>query len=327
MAEVGKAGPRNGTDIAHAENGDSHGIDLRPPQLRSNDISLATKAMLLASGPSLCNNRPVFTASGTINVRFPGQSSTGVIVMGPFRSGTSLVSGILANLGVFFGSLAETSPPPDRYNPLGYFQRRELISANTRYIASAGRTLASPGPPDALLVNGDCKILTGTSVSWRSQVPLWGMKDPRFTATLHSWLALGCLDADHLRVIRVMRRPEAAAASVMKHREVRAYCGNDFRQAMAMTAAYHTNAAWTAARLDSPVCEIAYESLVANPAQEVDRLADYLGITDAARIRRCHRLVGKRHALLVHYIRKAVSPALLADTVAKTVRTRMRAAG
>lgn len=247
--------------------------------------------------------------------------------MGPFRSGTSLVSGILANLGVFFGPLAETSPPPDRYNPLGYFQRRELISANTRYIASAGRALASPGPPDALLVNGDRKILTSTSVSWRERAPLWGMKDPRFSATLHSWIAVGCLDRDHLRVIRVMRRPEAAAASVMKHREVRDYCGNDLGRALAMTEAYDTNAAWTAARIGIPVCEVIYESLIDHPAQQVELLADYLGIADARRIGRCRRLVGKRRALLAHYLRKAASPALLADTVAKTVRTKLQPSG
>lgn len=260
-------------------------------------------------------------------LRFSDPQSTGVIVIGPFRSGTSLVSGILANLGVFFGHSADTSPPPDRYNPLGYFQRREIISANTRYIASAGQTLADPGPPAALAQNGDRKILTSTSLSWRAQATLWGMKDPRFSATLHSWIVHGCLDREHLKVVRMMRRAQAASASVIKHREVREYCGNDFGNALAMTETYQANGAWTVASFGLQTCEISYESLIADPAQEVDRLANYLGIADPRQRMRCIQLVGKRRALLAHYLRKAASPSLLADTVAKTVRTKLLPSG
>lgn len=260
-------------------------------------------------------------------MRPSGHRPTGVIVTGPFRSGTSLVSGVLADLGVFFGSRSETSPPPDRYNPLGYFQRREIVSANTRYIASAGGTLANPGTPGALLSNGDWKILASTSTSWQAEAPLWGVKDPRFSATLPSWLSVGRFDDSNLMVIRVKRDPGAAAASVMKHREVREYCDNDLLQALAMTEAYDENAASLAERIGIPVCTVSFESLIAGPRQEVERLARYVGVDDTSRMRHACRLVGKRRALFTHYIRKAADPALLADTIAKTVRAKLIASG
>lgn len=260
-------------------------------------------------------------------LRLPGHRPTGVIVTGPFRSGTSLVSGILADLGVFFGPLSETSPPPDRYNPLGYFQRREIVAANSRYIASAGGTLANPGTPEALLSNGDWKILANTSTSWRADTQLWGLKDPRFSATLLSWLSVGRFDSADLKVVRVRRNTSAAAASVMKHKEVREYCDSDFRKALAMTETYDENAALLAARIGTPVCLISYESLIADPRQEVERVASYLGLGSTCRISHASRLVGKRRALFAHYVRKAAAPALLADTIAKTVRAKLLALG
>lgn len=247
--------------------------------------------------------------------------------MGPFRSGTSLVSGILSDLGVFFGPPSETSPPPDRYNPIGYFQRREIVSANTRYIISAGGTLANPGTPDTLLSNGAGSILANTSTSWRANAPLWGMKDPRFSATLPSWLNVGHFADAHLKIVRVERRPAATAASVMKHREVRGYCDSDPRQALAMTDVYHENAALAVALTNLPVCALSFERLISDPRQEVERLAGYIGVGDVSRIRHASRLVGKRRALLVHYGCKAANPSLLADTIAKTVRARLPSSG
>lgn|GEM_PF-2340834 len=256
-------------------------------------------------------------------MRRSGHRPTGVIVTGPFRSGTSLVSGILADLGVFFGSSAETRPPPDRYNPLGYFQRREIVSANSRYIASAGGTLANPGTPAALLSNGDWKILASTSLSWQEGTLLWGMKDPRFSATLPSWVSVGRFADSDLKIVRVKRDVGAAASSAMKHKEVREYCDNDPLQAIAMTKAYDDNAALMAAKLDVPVCVVSFESLIADPRPEVERLAHYLDIGSTARVGHASRLVGKRRALLAHYLRKAAAPALLADTIARTVRARV----
>ncbi len=247
--------------------------------------------------------------------------------MGPFRSGTSLVSAILAGLDVYFGPAAEASPPPDRFNPLGYFQRREIVSANTRFIASAGGTQANPGTPDKLFENGDWKILASTSIPWVENAASFGMKDPRFSTTLWSWVQVGRLKRDGLKVIRVTRRLEAAAASVMKHREVREYCGNDFSRSLEMTEAYDVNSAWTADHLGIPVCQIAYEALIGDPTQEVARLADYLEVREPARIKRCARLIGKRRALLDHYVRKVSHPALLADTIARTVKAKLPVSG
>lgn len=153
------------------------------------------------------------------------------------------------------------------------------------------------------------------------------MKDPRFSATLLVWLRVGCLPRDDLRIVRVTRQAAAAAASVMKHKEVREYCGNDIREALAMTETYDANAVATAELIGRPVCTIAYEALIADPLREVTRLADYVGVPDTARIRHASRLIGKRRALFAHYLRKAADPALLANTIAKTARARRLPSG
>lgn len=47
----------------------------------------------------------------------------GIWITGPSRSGTSLVAGLFAAHGVFFGN----TTPPDKHNEKGYFEHPELI--------------------------------------------------------------------------------------------------------------------------------------------------------------------------------------------------------
>jgi hypothetical protein len=68
-------------------------------------------------------------------------SNTSVIfVLGCYRSGTSLVSSILAKLGVDFG---QQLYPSSSHNPNGYFESEQLIE-------KAGFTLAKPGHPQEI---------------------------------------------------------------------------------------------------------------------------------------------------------------------------------
>jgi hypothetical protein len=252
--------------------------------------------------------------------------STGVIVIGPFRSGTSLVSGLLAGLGVDFGDPAESAPPPDRYNPLGYFQRPKIVAANARYIASAHGSQERPGSPMALSLRGDRTILHAVDLSWRDGASIWGMKDPRFSATLLSWVEAGRIDRDRLRLVRVTRDIDAIAASVIAHREVKQYCGNSLARAVEMSRVYDSFATWDEENLGIPTCRIRYELLISQPASEVARLAEFVGTVDPAKVRHSARLIGRRRALFRHYVRKATHPTLLATTIIKTVRSKLASA-
>lgn len=251
------------------------------------------------------------------------QQSIGIIVIGPFRSGTSLVSGLLAGLGVNFGRLSETSPPPDRYNPLGYFQRPEVVSANSRFIVSARSTQEYPALPQDLSLHGNRDILGAVDLSWQDKVAVWGMKDPRFSATLLSWIEAGRISRNSLKLVRVMRNIEAIAKSIMNHREVREYCGSDRARAVEMSMRYDSLAAWTEENLGVLSFRVQYELLISQPATQVARLAEFIGAPDQSKVRRSTRLIGRRRALLHHYVRKVTHPTLLAATVAKTVRAKL----
>lgn len=244
----------------------------------------------------------------------------GVVVIGPFRSGTSLVCGLLAGLGVTFGPASAISPPPDRYNSVGYFQRPDIVSANTRYIQSASSTLFDTGSPERLARQGDRRILADLPLSWRDSTSTWGIKDPRLCATLAAWLAAGCIQADRCKLVRVTRSIDAVARSVIGHREVRQYCDADIGSAREMSQRYDEYALWHEKNVGMACHQVSYERLIADPFDEVSRLADHIGMRDDVRIGRCAKLIGKRRAQVHHYLRKVTHPSLLATTVRKTLR-------
>lgn len=58
-----------------------------------------------------------------------------ILVLGMHRSGTSAVSGVVEALGA---AAPKTAPPPDKWNPRGYFESKLLFPALDAMLASAG---------------------------------------------------------------------------------------------------------------------------------------------------------------------------------------------
>ena len=67
-----------------------------------------------------------------------------VIVLGPYRSGTSLAAQVIERLGVDFGPRPELLAP-NRFNPGGYLERGDVNALNRQLVVSAGRALGEPG--------------------------------------------------------------------------------------------------------------------------------------------------------------------------------------
>ncbi len=63
--------------------------------------------------------------------------ASGIAVLGPFRSGTSLTCRILSRMGVDFGPEAAMHSP-DLFSPRGYLQRTDVGQANNRLMRSTG---------------------------------------------------------------------------------------------------------------------------------------------------------------------------------------------
>lgn len=238
--------------------------------------------------------------------------------MGPYRSGTSLVAQMLSELGVDFGPCEAFQTAPDRFNPGGYFQRRDVVNANRHLIESAG-TLALPIAPEDLLELGPASALEDINIGWSRGSSKWGMKDPRFSTTLLTWLRSGVFHDQDLKIVRVRRSLESIARSSLLHREVGSFCDYDYSRALTMASLYDEYANWHCAHLGLPVVEINYDHLIKQPKQAVARLARFVDEHSQERVERCLARIGKRRALLRHYAVKLANPQLTLETLKKTL--------
>jgi hypothetical protein len=251
-------------------------------------------------------------------------TSACVIVMGPYRSGTSLSAQILSALGVDFGSPDAFQLAADRYNPGGYFQRRDVVEANVGLIGAASEGVASPVEPEAILEAASPTWCADVDLTWTANSPLYGLKDPRFCATLLTWIASGTVSGENLRIVRVVRDIDAIARSSVAHREVGSFCDYDLARAVDMARVYDARAGWHIAELSLPAIEVRYERLLSDPPRVVSELAEFVGQSDPRAIRRARLAVGKGRALARHYSNKLAHPSLALATARKTLRMWLR---
>jgi hypothetical protein len=121
-----------------------------------------------------------------------------VCILGVGRSGTSLAARAVNLLGVDLGP-EETMLPPDRLNPSGYWEQREIVALNDDILAALGGEWWRPPPrpknwetaPEMAPFRERIRDLVKRSFQGRR----WGFKDPRTTLTLPIWeSAVGELD-------------------------------------------------------------------------------------------------------------------------------------
>jgi hypothetical protein len=218
-----------------------------------------------------------------------------VIVLGPYRSGTSLVSAMISRLGVDFGAPDELVPADD-FNPLGYFERDDINLLNTDLLASAGYGLADPADPQRLLEAANPSALK----NWRPPPAIGGcrgLKDPRFCLTLPLWRQYSAIAESDVRLVVVNRSLDDVMRSTMSHPAVVTYVGGDAERAKRMIRHYAECARTNAKESGWPWIEVEYAALLRSPVVEMERLATFLGVDDPIRIRDASRAVGRRSSL------------------------------
>src|SRR6185503_14179939 len=113
-----------------------------------------------------------------------------VVVLGMHRSGTSVVAQIIHALGVYAGQPDEL-PPPDVFNPTGYWEHRDVVQLDTEILAVLGTSWKD-------VVNADVARLSEKQRSAyvaraRSIVQSLGsrgtflIKDPRLSTLIPFW--------------------------------------------------------------------------------------------------------------------------------------------
>jgi hypothetical protein len=108
-----------------------------------------------------------------------------IVILGMHRSGTSMVAGILQQLGVDIGGdLLEAYIS----NPFGHFENKQFYEINKRILATCGGDWLSPPPLEIILQQNNLYSKEIMDVINRNKSELWGWKDPRTAFTIDLFL-------------------------------------------------------------------------------------------------------------------------------------------
>ena len=184
---------------------------------------------------------------------------TAVLVVGPHRSGTSAVAGVLHHLGLFMG---DKLLGPARGNTKGHYEDLEFLALHDQIIGRWDRPHPHFPPHRAAYI----ALITKREASHQ----LWGLKDPRLCFMLRFFVNI----LPDTKIIFVYRDSESAICSLMAR--------NDFAYEKAENIIVsHSYAAHVGATFhafhDGPQMHIWYEQLIENTAFEVARLNHFIG--------------------------------------------------
>jgi hypothetical protein len=138
--------------------------------------------------------------------------SQGTLVLGPERSGTSLIAGVLSDLGLRVGG----GDRKDQFNEGGYWEDAGAVDVNRTILARIG---ARPRwvPPlsfDWTTLKSVQRLAAQANdvISRLDSGPPWGCKDPRFSVTLPFWKPLFSVAPKY---IICFRNPLSVAKSLL----------------------------------------------------------------------------------------------------------------
>ena len=143
-----------------------------------------------------------------------------IVVLGMHRSGTSMITHVLHNLGA---ALPHDSIGPARGNPLGHWEPRALVALNDEILGQLGRRWDDPRPlPDHWFASQQAqdniqRIIAEIDRGY-ADAQLLVIKDPRLCRLLPLYIeALEILDIDLVVILQV--RPKAEVIQSLSDRD------------------------------------------------------------------------------------------------------------
>lgn len=147
-------------------------------------------------------------------------NSTAICVLGLHRSGTSMLSNLLAKSGIYWGP-PEALLGPKKENPKGYWEHQEIIELNDNILTyfSGAWNQVPHFPKDWFNDPGltPLKQRAKEILAPYFEHPLWGFKDPRFCLTLPFWKTL----IPNIQLIVPYRDPFSIALSLQQRNKKR----------------------------------------------------------------------------------------------------------
>lgn len=128
-----------------------------------------------------------------------------ITVLGMHRSGTSCLTGLLEDVGVFLGNVSKKNP----YNLKGNQENLRIMELNDAVLNDNGATWDNPPISTAVWSPQRKKELKDILKEYDEQ-DIWAFKDPRVLFTLEGWMQR----IPNLQFIGTFRHPEAVAQSL-----------------------------------------------------------------------------------------------------------------
>lgn len=135
----------------------------------------------------------------------PGRALAPIAVLGMHRSGTSCLTGLLADAGVWLGDVSRLNS----FNLKGNQERRAVNQLNERVLGDNGGGWAAPPPGQCNWNPERIAELRAILAEYPTDRP-WAIKDPRACFTIGGWLA----ERPDLRLIGTFRHPGAVLSSL-----------------------------------------------------------------------------------------------------------------
>ena len=121
------------------------------------------------------------------------------------RSGTSCLTGLLADAGVFLGDVSKQNP----YNPKGNHENPRIMRLHDEVLAANAGRWDDPPRGEITWSPAHKASLRAILAEYQDQ-PLWAFKDPRTLFTLSAWQEM----IPGMRYIATFRHPSAVAQSL-----------------------------------------------------------------------------------------------------------------
>lgn len=136
-----------------------------------------------------------------------------VVVLGMHRSGTSLISGLLHNMGIDMGDNFKAGIE----NLKGYFEDRDFLKLNCKVLKEAGGSWRFPPDEKQLqkIINGHINEFKNLIEKKRKKK--WGWKEPRTVLTIDGYMNF--LPERKTKFIIVYRNPITVAKSLSRKKK------------------------------------------------------------------------------------------------------------
>lgn len=191
------------------------------------------------------------------------------VVIGPPRSGTSLVAGILHLCGVpMFPSLAKAiyENSGDEWNPAGHFADADFHNLTSQFLTGLELPIPTWAPDESALST------IAALVAERSTVPKWGFKG------LHAWIGAKVLAGPgyDVRLIRTSRPVDQSQASFTE------LTGEAFKDgAPAFVASVKTLADAFYDEFSGPKMTVDFAAIYDTTQATVDAIAAFAGVASS----------------------------------------------